>query len=79
LLKSEQLTLAGLLLFGKNPQQFRPVFVVKAIVFPGDKVDISQYVDNEDIGGHLLQVYKDSFAFVRRTSTMSKMGKVLTH
>jgi hypothetical protein len=38
-------------------------------------VDISQYVDNEDIEGNLMQVYKDSFAFVRRTSTMSKMGK----
>jgi len=66
LLKSEQLTLAGLLLFGKNPQQFKPVFVVKAIVFPGDNVDISQYLDNEDIEGNLMQVYKDSFAFVRR-------------
>jgi len=66
LLKSEQLTLAGLLLFGKNPPQFKPVFVVKAIVFPGDNVDTSQYIDNEDIEGHLLQVYKDSFAFVRR-------------
>jgi ATP-dependent DNA helicase RecG len=66
LLKSEQLTLAGLLLFGKMPQRFKPVFVVKAIVFPGDNVEISQYVDNEDIDGNLLQVYKDSFAFVRR-------------
>ncbi len=66
LLKSEQLTLAGLLLFGKNPQRFKPLFVVKAIVFPGDSVDISQYIDNEDIEGNMLQVYKDSFAFVRR-------------
>jgi len=66
LLKSEQLTLAGLLLFGKIPQRFKPVFVVKAIVFPGDNVDISQYIDNEDIDGNLVQVYKDSFAFVRR-------------
>lgn len=66
LLKSKQLTLAGLLLFGKNPPQFKPAFVIKAIVFPGDKVDVSQYLDNEDIEGNLLQVYKDSFAFVRR-------------
>jgi predicted HTH transcriptional regulator len=66
LLKSEQLTLAGLLLFGKNPQRFKPIFLVKAIVFPGDNVDISQYLDNEDIEGNLAQVYKDSFAFVRR-------------
>ncbi|KHD05808.1 hypothetical protein PN36_14475 [Candidatus Thiomargarita nelsonii] len=55
--------MAGLLLFGKFPQRFKPVFVVKAIVFPGDNVDISQYFDNEDIEGNLLQVYKDSFAF----------------
>jgi predicted HTH transcriptional regulator len=52
--------------FGKNPQRFKPVFVVKAIVFPGDNVAISQYIDNEDIEGYLAQVYKDSFAFVRR-------------
>ncbi len=56
LLKSEQLTLAGLLLFGKNPQQFRPVFVVKAIVFPGNDVDISHYLDSEDIEGDLAQL-----------------------
>ncbi len=66
LLKSKQLTLAGLLLFGKNPSQFKPVFVVKAIVFPGNHLDISEYLDNEDIEGNLVQVYKDSFAFVRR-------------
>ncbi len=66
LLKDNQLTLTGLLLFGKNPQRFKPVFVVKAIVFPGNEVDISHYLDSEDIEGDLAQVYKNTFAFVQR-------------
>jgi len=56
LLKDNQLTLTGLLLFGKNPQRFKPVFVVKAIVFPGNDVDISHYLDSEDIEGDLAQL-----------------------
>jgi len=66
LLKDNQLTLSGLLLFGKNPQQFKPVFLVKAIFFPGNDVDIAQYLDSEDIEGDLAQVYKKTFAFVQR-------------
>lgn len=66
LLKDNQLTLSGLLLFGKNPQQFKPVLVVKAIVFPGNELNIAHYLDSEDIEGDLAQVYKNSFAFVQR-------------
>ena len=64
LLKSNQLTLTGLLLFGKKPQQFKPVFLVKGIVFPSN--DMSHYLDSEDIEGNLAQVYKNTFAFVQR-------------
>jgi predicted HTH transcriptional regulator len=66
LLKSEQLTLTGLLLFGINPQRFKPAFVVKAMMFPANDLNITSYLDSEDIEGTHKEIYKKSFAFIRR-------------
>ena len=35
-LRDEQLTLAGLLFFGKKPQRYRPAFCIKAVSFFGN-------------------------------------------
>ena len=66
LARDEEVNLAGLLLFGNNPQQFRPAFVTRAIVFPGDVIDEERFLDSEEISGNLVKMYEGMFAFVRR-------------
>lgn len=61
-----ELNLAGLMLFGKRPQRYRPAFEVKAVAFPGLVLHDSRYLDSEDIGGTLLEQYQRSFAFIKR-------------
>ena len=66
LASDDQINLACLLLFGNNPQQFRPVFVAKAIVYPADVVDEDKFLDSEDISGDLSEIYEGMFSFVQR-------------
>jgi len=64
--KEGNLTLAGLLIFGAKPSRIRPQYVIKAVSFPGTDISGSQYLDSEDIGGMLLNQYKDAMAFLKR-------------
>lgn len=57
----QELNLSGLMLFGKNPQRWRPAFMVKAVAFPGTHLTDTRYLDSEDIGGTLLEQYQRSF------------------
>ena len=61
-----ELNLAGLLLFGKRPQRYRPALEVKAVSFPGTALHDTRYLDSEDIDGTLSEQYQHSFAFIRR-------------
>lgn len=61
-----ELNLAGLLLFSKRPQRFRPALEVKAVAFPGTALHDTRHLDSEDIDGPLLEQYQRSFAFIRR-------------
>lgn len=63
---NENLNLAGLLLFGKNPQFKKPVLIVKAVSFVGNSVTTTQYRDSEDIDGNLMTVYKKTISFLTR-------------
>jgi ATP-dependent DNA helicase RecG len=64
--EGRELNLAGLMLFGRHPQRWRPAFEVKAVAFPGTALHGTQYLDSEDIGGSLPEQYQRSFAFLRR-------------
>ena len=68
------LNLAGLLLFGKNPQAIRPAFLVKAVRYPGDDISANQYLDNEDIEGPLALVFKNTVGFLRRNLPRLQIG-----
>lgn len=70
-----ELTLAGLLLFGRQPQRWRPAFQVKAVAFPGTSLADSRYLDSEDIGGTLLEQFTGSFAFIRRNLHHVQRGR----
>ncbi len=60
------LNLAGLLLFGAEPQRFKPQFVVKAVKYPGTRIHATRYDDTEDFGGPLRRVFEGALAFVLR-------------
>ena len=64
--KGGVLNLAGLLLFGKNPQQFRPAFMVKAVYMEGTSIVSQQYRDSEDIEGPLINQYERALSFITR-------------
>ncbi len=66
LAKDETLNLAGLLLFGRNPQRHRPAFVVKAVSFVGNDPAGVKYRDSEDIGGCLRDMHTHTMSFITR-------------
>ncbi|MDD5394736.1 MAG: putative DNA binding domain-containing protein [Thiothrix sp.] len=71
----QQLNLAGLLLFGKNPQQFRPAFMVKAVYIDGTSIASQHYRDSEDIEGSLIAQYEKSLSFITRNLHRLQAGQ----
>jgi ATP-dependent DNA helicase RecG len=65
LAKGDRLTLAGLLLFGKEPQLHKPLFIIKAISFAGHKI-ANTYLDSEDFEGPIVKVFQGALAFIMR-------------
>ncbi len=66
LAKGETLNLAGLILFGRDPQRHRPAFVVKAVSFVGNDPAGVKYRDSEDIGGCLRDMHTRTMSFITR-------------
>jgi len=66
IVQNNKLTLAGLLLFGKNPERFRPQFGMKATNFAGNDIAVRDFIDKQDIHGKLIEQYKEARAFIKR-------------
>ena len=64
--EGQELTLTGLLLFGRNPLRWRPAFTIKAVAFPGTRITDTRYLDSQDISGTLPQQYTEALAFIKR-------------
>lgn len=58
--------LAGALLFCKMPSIKLPVFIVKAVAYPGNDIHLDRYIESQDIEGKLETVFNDSLAFLLR-------------
>lgn len=65
LMKDHVLNISGALLFAKNPSFKLPVFIIKAIAFPGNEIHETDYLDSRDISGKLADVFHQSMSFVR--------------
>lgn len=61
-----KLNLAGLMLFGRNPQRYRPAFVVKAVSFAGNDPAGSVYRDSQDLSGCLRDLHSQTMSFLNR-------------
>ncbi len=66
LARGANLNLAGMILFGRNPQRYRPAFVVKAVSFVGNDAAGDKYRDSEDIGGCLRDMHRGVMSFLTR-------------
>lgn len=58
LAKNGQLNICGTLLFALRPQIRLPVFIVKAVAFPGVDIEDEHYIDSQDINGKLSDVFQ---------------------
>lgn len=64
LAKDGQLNVCGTLLFASRPQIRLPVFIVKAVAFPGIYIEDEHYIDSQDINGKLSDVFQKVLGFV---------------
>jgi predicted HTH transcriptional regulator len=61
------LTLAGLLLFGKNPQQYKPMFTVQCVSYVGNDIAGTKFRDSEPpYEGNLQTLFESALNFVKR-------------
>ena len=70
LLRNKQLTLAGNLIFGMNPQKYNRSFYMDCVYFDGDDVAVDKFISKKTIKGSFEKLFNDSLAFV--TSNLKK-------
>jgi ATP-dependent DNA helicase RecG len=75
LAKNGTLNLAGLLLFGSDPQKHRPEFVLKAVSFVGTDPAGSRYRDSQDIRGCLREIHTRTMSFLQRNLRRIQAGQ----
>jgi predicted HTH transcriptional regulator len=66
LMGESNLSLAGLLLFGKDPGLFYPYFSIRATYYEGTDKSVVVFRDKEEIGGKLIDQFTTAVAFVKR-------------
>lgn len=67
MLKDGKISLGGLLLFGKNPQQFRPTFTVQCVSVVGNNISTNEFRDKEEpFTGNLKELYDKTLSFITR-------------
>ena len=60
-----QLTTAGALFFAQNPQQFRPVDVIKAVWFVGNSPLTTEYHSSKDIEGTMPEMFEQAMMWLK--------------
>lgn len=64
LMREGVLNLSAALLFAKSPYFRLPIFIVKAVCYPGDDIHLDSYSDSQDIKGKLADVFSQSLSFI---------------
>lgn len=64
LLRNDQLTLAGNLIFGMNPQKYNTSFYVDCVYFDGDEISVDKFISKKTLKGSFEKLFNDSLAFV---------------
>lgn len=65
--KGENLSLAGLLLFGKNPQKYKPMFTVQCVSFVGNEISGTEFRDKAGpFEGNIVEIFEKTISFITR-------------
>lgn len=64
LLRDDKLTLAGNLLFGQNPQRYKPSFYIDCCYFDGNDVSVTKFISKKTIKGTFDEMFEDSIRFI---------------
>jgi len=76
LLRNNQLTLAGLLFFGKDPQSVKPAFTIKAVSFFGNDIAGNNYRSKpKDLTGTIPQLFEKALDFLMSNLSSIQSGE----
>jgi ATP-dependent DNA helicase RecG len=64
LMREGVLNVSGALLFAKNPSFRLPIYIVKAIAYPGIEIHEENYIDSQDITGKITDIFHKSMSFL---------------
>lgn len=65
-IRNKQLTLAGLLFFGRTPQTIKPAFTVKVVSYFGNDIEGNQYKSKpKDLTGTIPELFDKSLDFLK--------------
>lgn len=64
LMKGDNLTLAGNLLFGINPRKFHPMFFIDCCYFTDDYISSNDYISEKRVYGTFEYIFENSLGFV---------------
>ena len=65
LMKDDNLTLAGNLIFGINPQRYSKSFYVDCCYFAGDDISVTKYISEKRVYGDFATLYNESMSFLK--------------
>lgn len=75
-LRNDKVSLAGLLFFGKEPQNIKPAFTIKTVSFFGNDIAGSSYRNKpEDLKGTMPELFNQSMDFLRSNLKHTQQGQ----
>lgn len=72
---SGEVTNAGMLFFGRQPQMFLKTFMIKAVAFYGDNIGETEYRDSRDIQGTIPWMYREAISFIKANLPHRQKGQ----
>lgn len=71
-----EISLAGLLFFGRDPQTIKPAFTIKAISYVGNDISGTQYRDKpSDFKGTIPELFKTAISFFKKNLQSIQSGQ----
>lgn len=70
-----RLSLGGLLFFGKEPQRYKPVFVIKAVSFFGNSIGGTAYRESLDLEGTIPELFEGGIRFLKNNLKHTQQGQ----
>lgn len=68
-------TRAGMMFFGKNPEEHERSFMVKAVAFDGTTIGDTSYIDSRDISGTIPWMFRESMTFLKSVLRHQQQGQ----